>query len=165
MKYPPRTVHRFLAIASESGVTTVLNTAPALPLPNSLLSLVDILCLNETELSEMTQTPINSSDRKALVSAARLLLARGPGTVIVTLGAAGALTVTPDDAYLTPAPIVHALDPTGAGDCFLGALASHLNEGASLADAITFANKAAALSVQRPGASSSIPHRSELESL
>ena len=113
----------------------------------------------------MTRTPIDSTDREALVSAARMLLARGPRTVIVTLGAAGALTITPDDGYLTPAPAVHALDPTGAGDCFLGALASRLNEGASLPDAITFANKAAALSVQRPGASSSIPHRPELESL
>ena len=165
LEIPIETVHRFLTIASESGVTTILNTAPALPLPDSLLSLVDILCLNETELSEMTQTPIDSTDREALVSAARMLLARGPRTVIVTLGAAGALTITPGDAYLTPAPTVHALDPTGAGDCFLGALASRLNEGASLADAITFANQAAALSVQRPGASSSIPHRTELEPL
>ena len=165
LEIPVETVHRFLTITSESGVTTILNTAPALPLPDTLLSLVDILCLNETELSGMTQTPIDSTDREALVSAARMLLARGPRTVIVTLGAAGALTITPGDAYLTPAPTVHALDPTGAGDCFLGALASRLNEGASLSDAITFANKAAALSVQRPGASSSIPHRPELEPL
>ena len=165
LEIPVETVHRFLTIASEFGVATILNTAPALPLPDTLLSLVDILCLNETELSEMTQTPIDSTDRETLVSAAGMLLARGPRSVIVTLGAAGALTITPDDGYLTPAPAVHALDPTGAGDCFLGALASRLNEGASLPDAITFANKAAALSVQRPGASSSIPHRPELESL
>ena len=165
LEIPVETVHHFLTIASESSVTTILNTAPALPLPDSILSLVDILCLNETELSEMTQTPIDSTDREALISAARMLLARGPRTVIVTLGAAGALTVTTDDAYLTPAPIVHALDPTGAGDCFLGALASRLNEGASLPDAIAFANSAATLSVQRLGASSSIPHRPELETL
>ena len=165
LEIPVETVHRFLTIASESSVTTILNTAPALPLPDSILSLVDILCLNETELSEMTQTPIDSTDRESLVSAAHMLLARGPRTVIVTLGAAGALTVTPDYAYLTSALIVHALDPTGAGDCFLGALASRLNEGASLPDAITFANSAATLSVQRLGASSSIPHRPELETL
>ena len=165
LEIPVETVHRFLTIASESSVTTILNTAPALPLPDSILSLVDILCLNETELSEMTQTPIDSTDRESLVSAAHMLLARGPRTVIVTLGAAGALTVTPDYAYLTSALIVHALDPTGAGDCFLGALASCLNEGASLPDSVTFANQAAALSVQRPGASSSIPHRPELETL
>ena len=165
LEIPVETVHRFLTIASESSVTTILNTAPALPLPDSILSLVDILCLNETELSEMTQTPIDSTDRESLVSAAHMLLARGPRTVIVTLGAAGALTVTPDYAYLTSALIVHALDPTGAGDCFLGALASRLNEGASLPDAIAFANSAATLSVQRLGASSSIPHRPELETL
>ena len=163
LEIPVDTVYRLLAIAREASVTTILNTGPALPLPDSLLSLVDILCLNETELSEMTQIPTDSADREAFVTVARMLLARGPRTVIVTLGSAGALTVTPDDAYLTPAPIVHALDPTGAGDCFLGALASRLNEGTSLPDAITFANKAAALSVQRPGASSSIPHRPELE--
>ena len=65
LEIPVETVHHFLTIASESGVTTILNTAPALPLPDSILSLVDILCLNETELSEMTQTPIDSTDRES----------------------------------------------------------------------------------------------------
>ena len=150
LEIPVETVHRFLTIASESGVTTILNTAPVLPIPDSLLSLVDILCLNETELSEMTQTPIDSTDRESLVSAARMLLSRGPRTVIVTLRCCRSPHSHPRRCLPDPRPIVHALDPTGAGDCFLGALASRLNEGASLSDAITFANKAASLSVQRP---------------
>ncbi len=165
LEIPVETVHRFLEIASGSRATTVLNAAPARDLPDSLLALVDILCVNETELAEMTNAAQIPGDHDALASAARKLLARGAGCVIVTLGHAGAMTVTRASDALYPGIPVHAVDPTGAGDCFLGALASRLNEGASLSEAVPFANRAAALSVQRSGASSSIPHRQELEAL
>lgn len=162
LEIPVEAVHRFLAIASGGGVTTMLNTAPALPLPDGLLSLVDILCLNETELAEMTDIGETPEDREGLVSAAGKLLAKGAGCVIVTLGKAGALVVTRNSDTLYPGMEVGAVDPTGAGDCFMGALAARLSEGDSLSEAVAFANRAAALSVQRAGASSSIPRRREL---
>lgn len=155
-------VHRFLSIARDAGVMTILNTAPALPLPDVLLSLVDILCLNETELAEMAGLTETPEDRDDLVAAARGLAARGAGCVIVTLGKAGALMVTGDKDSLHPGVEVEAVDPTGAGDCFVGGLAARLSEGASPAEAVDFANRAASVSVQRPGASSSIPWRREV---
>ena len=162
LEVPVEAVHRFLSIARAAGVTTILNAAPARPLPDSLLSLVDILCLNETELAEMTGLGETPEDQESLAAAARGLAAMGAGCVIVTLGKAGALVVTVHMETLYPGVEVEAVDPTGAGDCFLGALAARLSEGASLSEAVPFANQAAALSVQRPGASSSIPYRGEL---
>ena len=124
--------------------------------------MVDILCLNETELAEMTDIGETPEDREGVVSAAGKLLAKGAGCVIVTLGKAGALAVTRDSDVLYPGVEADAVDPTGAGDCFMGALAARLSEGDSLSEAVSFANRAAALSVQRAGASSSIPRRREL---
>lgn len=162
LEAPVDAVHRFLSIGRGAGVTTILNTAPALPLHDALLSLVDILCLNETELAEMTGLSETPETRGSLAAAARGLAARGAGCVIVTLGKAGALAVTADADDLYPGVEVEAVDPTGAGDCFLGGLAARLSEGATLSEAVAFANRAAAVSVQRPGASSSIPYRGEL---
>lgn len=162
LEAPIEAVDRFLSIAREAGVTTILNTAPAAPLPDGLLLLVDILCLNETELAEMAGLAETPKDRDGIAMAARMLLARGAGCVIATLGKAGALLVTADRDSLYPGFEVEAVDPTGAGDCFLGGLAAELNEGASLAEAVVFANRAASMSVQRPGASSSIPYREEV---
>ena len=163
LEVPVEAVHRFMSIARDAGVTTILNTAPALPIPDSLISLVDILCLNETELAEMSGLAKVPEDRESLVVAARGIVARGAGCVIVTLGKAGALVVTVDGDTLYQGVEVEALDPTGAGDCFLGGLAARLSEGSQLSEAVPFANRAAALSVQRSGASSSIPRREEVE--
>ena len=162
LEAPVEAVYRFLSIARGAGVTTILNTAPALSLPDALISLVDILCLNETELAEMTGLAETPRDRDGVATAARMLLARGAGSVIVTLGKAGALAVAAEEDIMYPGVEVEAVDPTGAGDCFLGGLAAKLNEGASLSEAVAFANRAAAVSVQRPGASSSMPYRAEV---
>ena len=110
-------------------------------------------------MSGLTETP---EERESIAAAARGLVARGAGCAIVTLGKAGALVVTADEDTLHPGVEVEAVDPTGAGDCFLGGLAARLSEGASLSEAVGFANRAASVSVQRPGASSSIPYRGEV---
>ncbi len=120
LEVPVEAVQRFLAIAREGGVTTILNTAPARPLPDALLSLVDVLCLNETELAEMSGLTGTPEERESIVAAARGPVARGAGCAIVTLGKAGALVVTADEDTLHPGVEVEAVDPTGAGDCFLG---------------------------------------------
>ena len=163
LEIPVETVQGFFSMAKEAGATTVLNTAPARVLPDKLLTLVDYLCLNETELAEMAVLEGVPEKQEEIVSGARSLLARGPGCVIVTLGARGAITVTCGAVLITGGLKVDAIDPTGAGDCFLGALAARLNGGVPLAEALAFANRAAGISVQRAGASSSIPYRWEVE--
>jgi ribokinase len=82
--------------------------------------------------------------------------------VVVTLGAKGSVTLTEDDVIVVKGIQVRAIDPTGAGDCFVGGLAAQLNAGASLEYALDFANRAAAVSVQRVGASASVPDAREV---
>jgi ribokinase len=91
------------------------------------------------------------------------LIAAGPHTVIVTLGAAGVLLVERDGRVTRiPGRSVAAVDTTGAGDCFVGALVAALMRDEPMAMAVTFANAAAAISVTRPGAASAIPRRDEV---
>jgi len=83
--------------------------------------------------------------------------------VIVTLGAGGVAAVRRDEAFLVEGRKVKALDATGAGDCFCGALAAALSTGTDLREAVEQANAAAALSVQIPGAAPSMPSKREVE--
>ena len=96
-------------------------------------------------------------------AAARDLLARGPRSVIVTLGSRGALLVSGDTRRYVPALPVDAVDPTGAGDEFIGALAVFLGEGRAMAEAVRRAGAAAALSVTRIGTQVSFPRRAEVD--
>ena len=95
--------------------------------------------------------------------AARALLEKGVGTVIITLGAAGALVVTAGGAEHVPGFTVDVVDTTGAGDAFSGALAVALSVRQPLAQAVTFANAVAALQVTRQGAAAAMPRRAEVE--
>ena len=119
---------RGLAIAREAGVTTVLNPAPAAPVPERMLGLCDYVTPNETEASAMTGLPVGSEDEAR--AAARALRERGASAVVITLGAEGALFDGPGGGHLVPAfragPVV---ETTGAGDAFNGAFAVALAEG------------------------------------
>ena len=148
-------------IARAAGVRTVLNPAPAVDLPDELLRLTDLCIPNETEIEQLTGRPAATAEQAE--TAARLLLARGPGTVIVTLGAGGAMIVSPGTAEHIAAVAVDAVDTTGAGDAFIGSLAVFLGAGGSLRDAVRRANAVAALSVQRVGTQTSFPLRAEVE--
>ena len=142
-----------------------MDPAPAPgPLPGELLALCDYLKPNETELALLTGLPTATVEQGE--TAARRLLAQGVGTVLVSLGAKGALAITPQDALLVAPPQVKAVDTTSAGDCFTAAFALRLVEGeTSLQAALEFANTAAALTASRPGAQASIPARDEVEAL
>ena len=132
--------------------TRILNAAPALPAAAALFQLTDILVVNQTELAEFAAAD-EPADAKAAIPLARRLLDGRPGTVIVTLGADGAVAVTTSEvtaAHGVPATVV---DTTGAGDCFCGVLAAGLDGGLDLAEAMTWANRAAAMSVEQAGAS------------
>lgn len=147
-------------IARRGGVRTILNPAPAAPLPDELLGLVDICVPNEPEAEQLTGRSVATP--AGVEAAARALLRRGPRAVVVTLGAAGALVVDQDGAEHLPAVRVDAVDPTGAGDAFIGSLAVFLAEGVALREAARCANAAAALSVTRIGARESFPTGDEV---
>ncbi|MFJ5830341.1 ribokinase [Streptomyces sp. NPDC093089] len=142
--------------ARRLGVRTILTPAPAQPLPPELLAATDLLVPNEHEAAALT----GLDDPRA---AAQALLRFVP-EVVITLGAAGGLYAARDAEPVTvPAPRVRAVDTTAAGDTFVGALAVALGEGRPAPEALAWAQAAAALSVQREGASTSMPYRVEIE--
>jgi ribokinase len=161
LEVPVETTAEALRLARAAGVRTVLNPAPALPLPDEVLALADLCVPNETEVEALTGRPAGTPPQAE--EAARALLGRGPGTVIVTLGPRGALVVEGQRAQHVPGVEVEAVDTTGAGDAFIGALAVGLAEGRLLAEAVRRANVLAALSVTRAGTQTSFPRRDEAE--
>lgn len=143
------------------GATTILNTAPAAPFIPELLPLVSVLVLNETELAFLTNTHLNDNIDE-LAKAAQSLKAFPDQKIVVTIGSRGALYINAKTLHV-PTPSVKAIDTTGAGDCFVGALAVALSERKSMEQGLAFANTAASISVQRLGAAVSVPIRSEVD--
>lgn len=160
LESPVDSVARAIAIAREHGVRVVFNPAPAAPLPDGLLASVDYLVLNETEATQLTGLAV--LDRASAAAAAAVLLARGAGAVLLTMGAGGVVVVTASHERFIPAVKVKAVDTTAAGDTFVGALTVAIGRGLGLDDAVTQAQHAAALTVTRMGAQTSIPTRTEL---
>jgi ribokinase len=152
----PTTLEAF-RVAKEAGVRTILNPAPAAPLPDELLRLSDLCVPNETEAEALTGQVVTTEGEAA--AAARALMARGSATVVITLGERGALLAEGRTAELLPAFRVAAVDPTGAGDAFIGSLAVFLAEHLPMREAVRRANAVAALSVMRVGAQVSFPAR------
>lgn len=147
-------------LARAAGVRTILNPAPAMRLPDELLNLTDVCVPNETESEWLTGATVTTlADAETI---ARVWLTHGPKTLILTLGERGVLVVDDRSAEHFPAVAVHAVDPTGAGDAFIGSLAVFLAEGRPLREAVLRANAVAALSVTRPGAQSAFPSRDEV---
>jgi len=142
--------------ARAHGVRTILTPAPVQPLPPELLAATDLLVPNEHEAATLT-------GRADPFAAGAALLDRVP-RVVITLGEAGSLYLTRDaEPLVVPAPRVTAVDSTGAGDTYVGSLAVALGEERPIREAMAWAAAAAALSVQREGASASMPYRSEIE--
>jgi ribokinase len=161
LEIPLSTVQWALATAREHGVLTILNPAPAQPLPDALLSRVDCLTPNAVEAEILTGTPVEGPE--TATRAAQQLLARGTQRVIVTLGAQGVLFYDGTSALHFPGFPVEAVDTTGAGDAFNGALAVGLAAGGTWEEALPLANAAAALTCRRRGAQTSFPSRTEVE--
>jgi len=147
-------------LAVSKGATVILNPAPARAIPGELLRLVSILTPNESEAEMLTGNRINGV--RGAQKAAEALLRRGAHTVILTLGAKGALIASGQEIQHIPGFKVKAVDTTAAGDVFNGALAVALTEGWSLGPAVRFANAAAAISVTRMGAQPSAPRRRDI---
>lgn len=161
LETPLETVQRAAELASAAGVPVILNPAPAQPLGDELLRHVTILTPNESEAELLTG--IRVTDPPSAGEAAGVLQRKGIETVIVTLGAAGALVAGPHFSGLVPAFLVDPVDTTAAGDVFNGALAVALSEDESLETAVHFASAAAALSVTKLGAQPSAPTRRQID--
>lgn len=163
LESPLDTVLRGLKRAKQGGMTTVLNPAPAdrALLESGFSRYVDVITPNEGEAALLAGMKIASGfDPKA---AAAELQALGFAKCVMTLGAAGCLAVDGDATEFVSALAVKAIDATGAGDAFNGALAVALSEGLTLAEAARWANRAAAIAVTRLGAQPSLPTRAEVE--
>lgn len=148
-------------LARDAGATTILNPAPAVPLPDEVYSLVDILTPNQTELGVLTGAA--AGDEGAVEEAAHLLLRRGAGQVVVTLGARGVLRVSADGTESLPARRVPVRDTTGAGDAFNAGLVAGLAAGGSMAEALDLGQRAAAFCVTRLGVIDGLPTREQLD--
>jgi ribokinase len=153
-----------LKIAKAAGVTTILNPAPAQPLPDSVFPLCDYLTPNEAEAAALAGHVIRSIDDAQ--RAADVLLSRGAANIVITLGAAGALVKNHSSAQVVSAfNAGTVIETTGAGDAFNGALAVGLSEGLDVLAATRFGCAAAGISVTRYGTAPSMPTRSEVEKL
>ena len=161
LEIPIPTVQWALARAREHDVLTILNPAPAQPLPETLLSLVDCLTPNANEAEILSGVGVDGPASAA--EAAQRLLAQGVRRVIITLGTQGALLCDGTSAVHFPAFPVQAVDTTGAGDAFNGALAVGLAAEGTWEEAIPLASAAAALACTKRGAQSSLPDRSAVE--
>jgi ribokinase len=161
LEIPVETVQWALAAAREHGALTILNPAPARTLPDALLSFADCLTPNAAEAGLLAGIPVDGP--ASATRAAQRLLSRGAKRVIVTLGAQGALDCDGRAAMHYPAFPVKAVDTTGAGDAFNGALAVGLAAGGSWQEALPLANAAAALACAKRGAQASFPTRGEVE--
>ena len=164
LESPLDAVHHALRLARELGVPTILNPAPAVPLPDAVYPLCDYLTPNESEAATLTGAGVASAADAE--RAAATLLTRGAGAVIVTLGANGALVKTASLTKHVPAcdagPVV---ETTGAGDAFNGGLAVALAEGLDIVAAARFGCAVAGISVTRRGTAPAMPHRAEVDAL
>ncbi|MCL2912467.1 ribokinase [Shewanella corallii] len=158
-------------IAKANNTQVILNPAPARELPDSLLALVDVISPNETEAHLLTG--IEVTDEASAAQAAAVLHAKGIATVLITLGAKGVYLSRANEGAANEGAAegciiagfrVEATDTTAAGDTFNGALVTALLEQQPLEQALVFAHAAAAISVTRFGAQTSIPGREEVDS-
>lgn len=160
LEIPLATVEKAIRQSISRGHRVILNPAPAQKIKKEMLKGLFLVTPNESEAHLLTGIKVTS--RKSMERAAEKLVAMGAANVIITLGAKGAYLHTVDAKGIIQAPKVRAVDATGAGDCFNGALAVALSKELSMIKAVTFAVKAASISVTRKGAQASMPFGSEL---
>ena len=164
LETPLETVLEAARLGRAAGATVILNVAPAQALAAGQLEHVSVLVVNEIEAALLLR-----SDEAAVAAdpeSAAVRLTELVESVVITLGRAGASWASRGGTAGTePAVKVSAVDTTGAGDCFAGALCVALTEGSSLPEAVTFGAAAAALAVTRPGAQPGMPQRSEILAL
>ncbi len=163
---PVNATERALRVAKELGAITILNPAPMRDFPQSIFPLVDYLVPNELEAQELCALEGNAcTSMLDFVEVATSIVDLGVGTVIITRGEKGAVWSTATASGQAAAFRIVPVDTVAAGDAFCGGLATALNEGQPLNEALRWASAAGALAATRKGAVSSIPRRSEVEEL
>lgn len=160
LEIPASTALRAMELGRETGAITVLNPAPAQPLPSERLQAVDVLTPNAVELR--TLLGVAAASDVSEVELCRSALERGVGAVVLTRGQRGALVVKADREYEVPAQDVDAVDTTGAGDAFTACLSVELAAGRSLEEAVRLASVAGAHACLRLGVVPSLGTRHEL---
>jgi ribokinase len=160
LEIPLTTVTGTIKKCAEKGAKVILNPAPAQKLDESVFEFISLITPNETEAELLTG--IKVIDLASAELAAKAFHIRGIPEVIITLGSRGAFFSDETKQVLIPSPKVEAIDSTAAGDIFNGALCVAISEGQAIEDAISFACKAASISVTRMGAQASAPTREEV---
>ena len=169
MEVPRETVARAVEVAGEVGARAILNLAPPFEVPRPVLEGLDLLVVNEHEAAFLLGEPVEGVE--GALAATPGLLALGPASVVVTVGADGAVFAEGGDAGANaganachvPAPKAEVVDTTGAGDALVGALAHKLARGDSLEEAVAYAVRAGAAAVTREGAQGALPTPDVLE--
>ncbi|MFV8451529.1 ribokinase [Vibrio campbellii] len=161
LETPMGGIEKAARIAKDAKTNVILNPAPARELSDELLSCIDVITPNETEAEVLTGVTVTDDD--SAQEAANILHSKGIEIVMITLGAKGVWLSQNGRGQIIPGFRVEATDTTAAGDTFNGALVTGLLEDLPLESAIKFAHAAAAISVTRFGAQTSIPTRKEVE--
>ena len=164
LEQPLDAAEHALALARKAGVITILNTAPAESIDDGVFKLCDYVTPNETEVEAYTGVKVVSIDDAK--KAGDVLLGKGVGTALITLGEQGALLHNAEQSVHIPAVIAgDVVETTGAGDAFNGGFAAALAQKQSPVDAAHFAAAVAGLSVTRAGTAPSMPTRAQVEAL
>jgi len=163
MEVPRETVARAVEVAGEVGTRVILNLAPPFEVPRAVLEGLDVLVVNEHEAAFLLGEGVDGVD--GAMAAAPRLVSLGPASVVVTVGADGAVFADGANAGHVPAPEAEVVDTTGAGDAFVGALAVRISRGDPLEEAAAYAARAGAAAVTREGAQGALPTPDVLEAL
>jgi ribokinase len=163
MEVPPEVVLRAVEVAARQGTRALVNLAPTTDIPRKLLEKLDPLVVNEHESAFLLRERVEGVE--GALSAAPELLELGPRSAVITLGREGAVFSDGESTNHLPAPKVDAVDTTGAGDAFVGALAAKLAQELPLNDAVAYAVRAGAAAVTRKGAQGALPTPESVEAL
>ncbi len=163
MEVPVQAVLRAVEVAAEKGTRALVNLAPTFEVPRELLEKLDPLVVNEHEAAFLLGREVEGV--KGALSAAPELLTSGPRSAVITIGEDGAVLADGESVEHLPAPEVDVVDTTGAGDAFVGALATQIARGASLQEAVAYAVRAGAAAVTKEGAQGALPTPEVVEAL
>ena len=169
MEIPIETINEIFNIASEGDVIKILNPAPLKPIPLNIFENIDIIIPNEGELFRLCSLlelgVLSNKGKQKILQASKKICDLGLNFIITTLGNKGSIIYNKekDDIIEITAPKVKAVDTVGAGDCFIGVLASKLSKGETIVKAVKYATVAASIAVTRKGAQESMPYLNEIE--
>ena len=162
MEVESKEIEKLFLRAKDRNCYRILNAAPALTLSKSLFSNTDLFVVNEIELESLTKKSIQIDSLDSIKESIESMGLNNQQSIVVTLGSKGVYIHQNNKYEFIESYKVDAIDTTGSGDCFIGALASSLLEKHDLSEAAIFANKAAAISVTKKGASASMPTTQEV---